>query len=419
MFFDSWASHRLTGIRAHLFILALLLPAQAMAGQALDQARKLFYQDRPEQALKLLKAIPDDAPDAISARLLRGVIQAELGLLDAAIGTFELLNRDFPQLPQPLNNLAVIYAERGMTEQARATLLRTIELHPQHANAHHNLGDLYIHMALDAYARAFELDPSNAKLTQKLAQVGNLAEAKEDYAQSSQARRAQRDPGPVVADRQGEPAPVMAEKQSPPAKVPAGDGRETNDIRVAAANPSPNPAPVEGKTAQPGPPEKTVPVPVRQTSTANADACLAVGPVKGSAKRKALSEWLKQQGIDSTVVEREIPSVIYQVYLPPTGNSAKTKRTIAQLKTKGVRVAAPIHTGVLRTGVSLGAFKTESRAQKLVRELKDKGIEAQTRTQNPVRKETWFALPKETDGDRLKALQSQFPKLRIETNYCK
>ena len=316
-------------------------------------------------------------------------------------------------MPQPLNNLAVIYAERGMTEQARATLLRTIELHPQHANAHHNLGDLYIHMALDAYARAFELDPSNAKLTQKLAQVGNLAEAKEDYAQNSRARRAERDPGPVVADRQDEPTPVIAEKQSLSAKAPVDDGR------VATANPSSDPTPAKAKTSRPAPPEKPVPTPVRQTSAANADACLAIGPVKGSEKRKALSKWLKQQGIDSTVVEREIPTVVYQVYLPPTGDLAKTKQTIAQLKTKGVRVAAPIHTGVLRTGVSLGAFKTESRAQKLVRELKDKGIEAQTRTQNPVRKETWFALHKDTNDDRRKALQSQFPKLRIETNHCK
>ena len=389
-----------------------------MAGQALDEARRLFYQDRPEQALKLLKTIPDDASDAISARLLRGVIQAELGLLDAAIGTFELLNRDFPQLPQPLNNLAVIYAERGMTEQARATLLRTIELHPQHANAHHNLGDLYIHMALEAYARAFELDPSNAKLTQKLAQVGNLAEDKDDYSQSH-ARPAKRNPGPAVAEPRDKPAQVTAERQRPSAKPPADHDRKTSGApTIAAADPSPVPAPVEEKTAAATPPQPT-PAPASQTPAAGADACLAAGPVKGSAKRNALSRWLKQQGIRSTAVERKTPTVVYQVYLPPTGDLAKTKRIIADLKTKSVRVAAPIHTGVLRTGVSLGAFQTDSRAQKLVRELKGKGVEAQTRTQNPMRKETWFTLPGDMDKERRTALQSQFPNLRIQTDPCK
>ena len=358
-----------------LGLLALLLAvpsAQVVAASVLEEARALFRQGQPEQALQRLDATTFHSEDEVGASLLRGVLQAELGQMPAAIDTFERLSRDYPDLPQPLNNLAVIYAEQGMIEQARSTLLRTIELRPGHASAHHNLGDLYIRMALEAYARAYELDPENAMLTQKLVAIGSLA--------GGEVR-------PVAT------APATASVAPPPMLAATPVAPKAKPKPVAAA---PHPAFTDG-----------------------AGQCLAVGPVQPDTN-KAVRAWLQEQGIAATAVRREQPlGVIYQVYAAPLGDFAKTEARIAALKAKGVKVAVAIRTGVLRTGISLGAFKTEARARKLLRSLEKKGVEAQVRTQNPVRKETWLALSGAPRADRRAAITAQFPDLRVQIDACR
>jgi len=47
-----------------------------------------------------------------------------------------------PELPEPYNNLAVLYAARGDHDGARDALLRAISTHPSYATAHENLGDI-------------------------------------------------------------------------------------------------------------------------------------------------------------------------------------------------------------------------------------------------------------------------------------
>ena len=56
------------------------------------------------------------------ARFLRGVVQADQDQADEAVATFQALTEDFPELPEPYNNLAVIWAQRGQYEKARTAL---------------------------------------------------------------------------------------------------------------------------------------------------------------------------------------------------------------------------------------------------------------------------------------------------------
>ncbi|HZI84092.1 MAG TPA: tetratricopeptide repeat protein, partial [Casimicrobiaceae bacterium] len=44
------------------------------------------------------------------ARFLKGVVQSDQNETDAAIATFQQLTEDYPELPEPYNNLAVLYA---------------------------------------------------------------------------------------------------------------------------------------------------------------------------------------------------------------------------------------------------------------------------------------------------------------------
>jgi Flp pilus assembly protein TadD len=107
-------------------------------------------------------------------RFLKGVIQTEAGRKDDAIATFSKLNEDYPELPEPYNNLAVLYAEQSQFDKARAALEAAIRANPSYAIAHENLGDVYARMAGIAYSKAQQLDSRNASVPPKLALIRQL-----------------------------------------------------------------------------------------------------------------------------------------------------------------------------------------------------------------------------------------------------
>jgi Flp pilus assembly protein TadD len=108
------------------------------------------------------------------ARFLRGVVQADQDQADEAVATFQALTEDFPELPEPYNNLAVIWAQRGQYEKARTALESAIASHPDYAIAHENLGDIYSRLAGAEYDRAAALDKTSKSAQAKLVLVRQL-----------------------------------------------------------------------------------------------------------------------------------------------------------------------------------------------------------------------------------------------------
>ena len=158
-----------------MMLSSLLWPA-ALAGQAapLDEARRLLREGQIESALAVIEQrLAADKTDR-HARFLKGVALAEKSDTDSAIEIFVALTRDHPQLPEPYNNLAVLYASKNDFERARDALLQAINTHPSYATAHENLGDIYAKMAGLAYARALSLDIENAAAKDKLALIDDL-----------------------------------------------------------------------------------------------------------------------------------------------------------------------------------------------------------------------------------------------------
>lgn len=164
--------------RTALFCLALAcygLPA-ALAAPPDDfqEARKFFSQGNYPKAMERVDAlIAKNGKDA-RARFLKGVIYSEQNKSADAIKVFTALTEEFPELPEPYNNLAVLYAAQGQDESARRALEQAIRTHPTYATAHENLGDLYAKMARDAYDKALQLDSQNRTAKAKLALVKEL-----------------------------------------------------------------------------------------------------------------------------------------------------------------------------------------------------------------------------------------------------
>ena len=107
-------------------------------------------------------------------RFLKGLIQRDSGKTAEAIGTFTRLTEDFPELPEPYNNLAVLYAGQSQFDKARTALEMAIRTNPSYAIAHENLGDVYAKLAGQAYSKALQLDTENRAVPPKLALIREL-----------------------------------------------------------------------------------------------------------------------------------------------------------------------------------------------------------------------------------------------------
>jgi Flp pilus assembly protein TadD len=140
----------------------------------LQQVQKLMAAGQLKQALARADAHLAKNPRDAQMRFVRGVILSELKDTDNARDVFERLTEEFPELPEPYNNLAVIYAGQGQLDRARTLLETALLVRPEYATALENLGDIHVQLGADAYQRAAKLQPSNRALSGKLALTRDL-----------------------------------------------------------------------------------------------------------------------------------------------------------------------------------------------------------------------------------------------------
>jgi len=167
---------RMSSVTRSALLLASLLIAPGVGAQSNDyqEASKLFRSGQQAQALErvdhFLKGNPKDA----RARFLKGLILTEQNKPADAIKLFTGLTEDYPELPEPYNNLAVLHASQGQYDKARTALEMTIRTHPSYATAYENLGDIYAKMASQAYDKALQLDKSSSAAQTKLKLINEL-----------------------------------------------------------------------------------------------------------------------------------------------------------------------------------------------------------------------------------------------------
>jgi len=156
---------------AFLAISLISMPASA---DELKDISQMADNGQQAQALDRINAYLAANPKDAQAMFMKGVILAESGKRDDAIKEFTDLTQKYPNLPEPYNNLAVLYAETGQYELAKKSLETAIKTHPSYAIAHENLGDIYARMASEAYDKALQLDGNNTRAQSKLALIKDL-----------------------------------------------------------------------------------------------------------------------------------------------------------------------------------------------------------------------------------------------------
>ncbi|QXL83279.1 nuclear transport factor 2 family protein [Comamonas sp. NLF-1-9] len=158
---------------------ALLLCTAAVHASDYADIAALLKDGKASQALVQVEQRLAATPKDPQLRFLRGVAQSESRQTKAAIETFTELTRDYPELPEPYNNLAVLYAQENQLDKARAALEMAIRTNPSYATAHENLGDIYAKLAGQAYNKALQLEgASGESLKPKLALIRDLFPAR-------------------------------------------------------------------------------------------------------------------------------------------------------------------------------------------------------------------------------------------------
>ena len=158
-------------------ILLLGVPPARAQNNALREVNQLLRQGQMDKALERVDAYLVAQPKEARGRFLKGLILTEQNKPAEAIKVFTSLTEDYPELPEPYNNLGVLYASQGQYDKARNALEMAIRTHPSYATAHENLGDIYARMAEQSYDKALQLDRSNASAQTKLKLIRDLFSA--------------------------------------------------------------------------------------------------------------------------------------------------------------------------------------------------------------------------------------------------
>jgi tetratricopeptide (TPR) repeat protein len=152
----------------------IVLAASPVLADEVQEINQQYRSDNLSGALTRADAsLAKNSKDA-QTRFNKGLILADQGKTNEAIAVFTGLTEDYPELPEPYNNLAVLYASQNKYAAAKNALEMAIRTHPSYATAHENLGDIYAKMASLAYDKALALDSKNAAAQTKLALIQNL-----------------------------------------------------------------------------------------------------------------------------------------------------------------------------------------------------------------------------------------------------
>ena len=221
--------------------------ASARADEYSDVAQ-LSRDGKYAEAITKADSFLSNKPRDAQMRFLKGVAQRDAGKPADAIATFTRLTEEFPDLPEPYNNLGVLYADQNQMDKARGAFEAALRTHPSYAAAHENLGDVYAKLSSAAYSKALQIEGTSAAASPKLALVRQLV-------------------GP------GQPKITLlaaASPAKPAAVVPAPTPSATSaPVRDVAANSALSTKPVAQPNTQPPAPSKTAAdVAMREVQTA-------------------------------------------------------------------------------------------------------------------------------------------------------
>lgn len=150
-------TNRLPTIFTSLMFLAVILPGLANAN-SLQQIQQDLKANRYAQAAASAKALLKQQPDDLQLHFITALALQKNAQPEQAIRHYQAIIADHPKLPEPRNNLAIIYLQQGQYDQAIDLLIESLNTHPAYATAWKNLNNIYQGLASEAYRKALSDD---------------------------------------------------------------------------------------------------------------------------------------------------------------------------------------------------------------------------------------------------------------------
>ena len=396
-------------------VLAALVSLGAVSEEgAFERARALATEKRYAEAWELLGPLLEREPSHAQGRLLHGVLRAREGRLGEAIRIFEALRREYPDMSEPHNNLAVLYALAGRLEAAREALLSALEQRPV-AVAYANLGDVYTGLARRAYERALEMEGED----------GDPGSGKPDTAVTM----------PVPPEELSEAVPRGGTPESGFAMTkPAGAIREATELaargqesaagtRDAASEPR-EVAGEEQAPAASGVRDTTgaVAVPAGSKGAARPAFCAYAGGFEGRRAVADAALWLQSYGAEVLEVRHEEwPTASrYWVYLPPFASRERAQAKLREIRGRGVRDVAVIPSGELANGISFGLYREAANVRRRVAAVERLGYAVRSRIEEAERVAGYVVKARAAGAVAAieAAWSSRFPEQRLQVVDC-
>lgn len=145
-------------------LLLAVTVAVAWAQGGSDAPTPAALEARLQWAERQVAANPGDA----QARFLVGVVLMDLQRDGEAMARFQALAQEFPELPDPQNNIALLHARAGRLEAARVALETALRNDPTHRLARQNLGHVHLMLAVQAWEQAAATGPLEPALQRTL-----------------------------------------------------------------------------------------------------------------------------------------------------------------------------------------------------------------------------------------------------------
>ncbi|EJX05674.1 TPR repeat-containing protein [gut metagenome] len=139
-----------------------------------DKVEQLFRSGNNAAALELAELGLKKNPQSLQLRFMRANALERLGRTEEARKSLTEMIEQYPEIPDPYNNLARLEAAEGRLETAARLLHRALLINPDFALARKNLGDVYLALARECYEKASPQLPSNRALSYRLETIKRL-----------------------------------------------------------------------------------------------------------------------------------------------------------------------------------------------------------------------------------------------------
>ena len=146
----------------------------SFAQVSFEDIQAFIQKEQYKEALNLTNDHLSRNKTDIKFQFLKGLILTHLSQYVEAENLFLKMAADNQKSPEPLNNLAVIYAIQGKYLEAEETLKKALDTNTNYATAYSNLGDIYAKAASRAYNKALGLEESKVTNEEKLLLLDEL-----------------------------------------------------------------------------------------------------------------------------------------------------------------------------------------------------------------------------------------------------